>query len=67
MTTYFILTGLANVILNYYILNIIESDFAQDIVKKNGKLYFYCVSFLIGFIAIPIIFAAVVCEFIKRG
>lgn len=67
MTTYFILTGFANIILNYYILNTIESDFAQDIVKKNGKIYFYSVSFLIGFVAIPIIFAAVVCEFIKRG
>ena len=67
MTTYFILTGIANIVLNFYILNIAESDFAQDIVKKNGKLYFYSVSFMIGFVAIPIIFAAVVCEFIKRG
>lgn len=67
MTTYFILTGIANIVLNFYILNIAESDFAKDIVDKYGKLYFYSVSFMIGFVAIPIIFGAVVCEFIKRG
>ena len=67
MLIYFFLTALANVLLNYYLLNTIEDSRALTFAQKKGAFAFYLVSALIGFIMIPIYMAiAVYVLFIEK-
>ena len=56
MKEYFILTALANVILNYIILNEYKHQSFITYAENKGALKFYLVSALTGWFAIPIIF-----------
>lgn len=59
MLTYFIFSGIANVLFSYYLLNQVESKGAVEYVNTNGQIKFYIVSFLLGFAVIPALIAVI--------
>lgn len=55
--TYFLLTGMINIFVNCWLLNIVEEPRTTTYAQKAGAFAFYLTAFMIGFIMIPIIIA----------
>ena len=66
MITYFVLTAIANILINYYLLNIVEDSRATDVVNRRGVFYSYVISALAGCVIVPLIMFTVFCALITR-
>ena len=63
---YFILTAIANMVLNYYLLHIVEETNARNFANKYGLIHFYFVTILTGWIVIPIVIITIFLALISK-
>lgn len=66
MLTYFILSGLANVLLSYYLIHIVEEPRVVDVAVRWGKIKFYTTTILLGCVVIPLIMLSAIFALISK-
>ena len=60
MIFYLILSAIANALLSYYLLNIVEEENTNKYVLNRGAWRFYILSALLGPIVIPILLGIII-------
>ena len=60
MLTYIILSGIANVLLSYFLLNSVHEENATKYVLNRGAWRFYILSALLGWAVMPILLGVII-------
>ena len=66
LITYIILTGIANLFINCWLLHIIEEPRTRDFAINHGAIQFYIITFCIGCAMIPVLIIYVIGNFLKK-
>lgn len=66
MLEYIILTGIANIIINFWLLYIVEEPRTCEFANNFGLISFYVISFCIGCAMIPIIILMSIGAFLRK-